>query len=59
MASRGPVVTKESDIWVLRLLMPSGKVQEYRCATEGQAQALAALLSRPPDAVPAGAAARL
>ena len=47
MAQTRPVVTKEEDIWVLRLEKPNGKRQEYRCATEGQARQLAQVLAPP------------
>jgi hypothetical protein len=40
-----PVVTREEDVWVLRVESESGKVQEYRCATEAQARQLALVLS--------------
>jgi hypothetical protein len=40
-----PEVTREADVWVLRLLTASGKVQEYRCTSEGQARQLALVLS--------------
>jgi hypothetical protein len=40
-----PEVSKETDVWVLRVQKPNGKVQEYRCATEGQARQLALVLS--------------
>ncbi len=40
-----PVVSKESDVWVLRLQKDNGKVQEYRCTTENQARQLALVLS--------------
>lgn len=41
-----PVLTKEDDVWVIRLENPgSGKVQEYRCATEAQARQLATVLT--------------
>ena len=45
MAYTRPVVSKEADVWVLRLLKDNGKVQEYRCTTENQARQLALLLS--------------
>ena len=38
-------VTKEDDVWVIRIENPSGKVQEYRCATEAQARQLAMVLA--------------
>jgi hypothetical protein len=54
MAQTRPVVTKEENIWVLRLEKPNGKTQEYRCATENQARQLALVLVRPEgDAPPA------
>jgi len=40
-----PEVSREADVWVLRLQTASGKVQEYRCTSEGQARQLALLLS--------------
>jgi hypothetical protein len=40
-----PVVTKEDDVWVIRLENPGGKIQEYRCATEAQARQLALVLT--------------
>jgi outer membrane lipopolysaccharide assembly protein LptE/RlpB len=40
-----PVVSKESDIWVLRLQKDNGKVQEYSCTTESQARQLALVLT--------------
>lgn len=39
------VVSKEADIWVLRLHTHTGKVQEYRCSSEGQARQFALVLS--------------
>jgi hypothetical protein len=47
MAYAMPVVTKEENVWVLRLSKPNGKTQEYRCSTENQARQLALVLSRP------------
>ena len=44
-----PTVTKEADVWVVRVERPGGKMQEYRCASEAQARQLeAALKPRPP-----------
>ena len=40
-----PVVTKEDDVWVIRLENESGKIQEYRCASESQARQLAIVLT--------------
>ena len=45
MSNARSVVSKEEDIWVLRLHTASGKVQEYRCTTEGQARQLALVFS--------------
>jgi hypothetical protein len=53
MAYVRPVVTKEENVWVLRLQSPNGKTQEYRCATETQAKQLAMVLSRPEQEAPA------
>jgi hypothetical protein len=52
MAYARPVVTKEENIWVLRLQNPNGKTQEYRCATENQARQLAMVLARPEQEAP-------
>ncbi len=49
MAYAMPVVTKEENVWVLRLQKSNGKTQEYRCASENQARQLAMVLSRPPE----------
>jgi len=35
-----PTMTKEDDVWVIRVENVSGKTQEYRCATEKQAKQL-------------------
>ncbi|MBS1151415.1 MAG: hypothetical protein H6Q89_3113 [Myxococcaceae bacterium] len=45
MSDAKPVVTKEEDVWVIRLETEGGKVQEYRCASETQARQLALVLS--------------
>ncbi len=45
--STQPMVTKENDVWVLRIEKDNGKTQEYRCATENQARQLALVLGRP------------
>jgi hypothetical protein len=42
--SKKPVVSKENDVWVIRLEKENGRVQEYRCATETQAKQLAMVL---------------
>ncbi|HEX8699832.1 MAG TPA: hypothetical protein VF815_13395 [Myxococcaceae bacterium] len=49
MAYAMPVVTKEENVWVLRVQKSNGKTQEYRCSTENQARQLALVLSRPPE----------
>jgi hypothetical protein len=38
--STKPVLTKEEDMWVIRVENANGKMQEYRCATEKQAKQL-------------------
>jgi len=48
MSQVRPMVSKEADVWVLRLEKPNGKVQEYRCTSEGQARQLALLLNSSP-----------
>ena len=45
MPSGKAEVVREDDVWVLRIENSNGKVQEYRCATEGQAKQLAVVLS--------------
>ena len=45
MTDGKPVVTKENDVWVLRLQTEAGKMQEYRCASESQARQLALVLT--------------
>lgn len=45
MSTGKAVVTREEEVWVIRIADEHGKVQEYRCATEGQAKQLAAVLS--------------
>ena len=45
MSDGKPVVTKEDDVWVIRLETEGGKVQEYRCASENQAKQLAVVLT--------------
>ena len=44
-ADMKPIVSKEDDVWVIRLARDNGKTQEYRCATEAQAKALALVLT--------------
>jgi hypothetical protein len=38
-------MSKETEVWVLRVMKPNGKVQEYRCTSEGQARQFAQVLS--------------
>lgn len=45
--SNKPVVTKEDDVWVIRVQKSDGKTQEYRCASELQAKQLATVLATP------------
>ena len=45
MSDTKPVVTKEDDVWVIRLQNEAGKQQEYRCASESQARQLALVLT--------------
>jgi hypothetical protein len=45
MSQPSPEVSKEAELWVLRVQKPNGKVQEYRCTSEGQARQLALVLS--------------
>jgi hypothetical protein len=52
MATALPVVTKEENVWVLRIQKANGKTQEYRCSTEGQARQLAMVLARPEQEAP-------
>lgn len=52
MATALPVVTKEENVWVLRIQKANGKTQEYRCSTEGQARQLATVLARPEQEAP-------
>jgi hypothetical protein len=43
-----PQVTKEQEVWVVRVERAGGKQQEYRCATEAQARQLVAALTPQP-----------
>ena len=45
MSVQKPVLSQEEGVWVIRLENSSGKVQEFRCATETQAKALAMVLA--------------
>jgi hypothetical protein len=58
MSDGRPVVTKEDDVWVIRVEKSNGKVQEYRCASEAQARQLALVLGRSELGVPTPPAAR-
>jgi hypothetical protein len=44
-----PVVVKQEGVWLLRFQGPNGKVQEYRCNSEGQAKQLMQVLCPPTD----------
>ncbi|MER2561766.1 MAG: hypothetical protein ABTQ32_13650 [Myxococcaceae bacterium] len=44
-----PTLEQLNGIWVVRLERENGKVQEYRCATEQQARALALVLAPKPQ----------
>jgi len=50
--SQRPNVTKENDVWVLRIEKENGRIQEYRCATENQARQLALVMSKPDSGGP-------
>lgn len=45
MSDDKPTVVQEDDVWVIRVMNPTGKVQEFRCASESQAKQLAAILT--------------
>lgn len=45
MSQTSPKGTQEAELWVLRVQQPNGKVQEYRCTSEGQVRQLAQVLS--------------
>jgi hypothetical protein len=44
-----PTLVLEDNAWVVRVENERGKVQEYRCATEQQARALALVLASSAD----------
>ena len=46
------IVTREKDGWLVRVRLPSGPVQEFRCATEAQARYFAAVLALQPRRPP-------
>lgn len=46
-----PEIFQEEDVWIIRVVKPNGKTQEFRCASEVQARQLAAVLS-PSEATP-------
>jgi hypothetical protein len=52
-----PTVSKEAELWILRLTNPNGKPQEYRCTTEEQARQLALVLT-PSEKAPEQATAK-
>jgi hypothetical protein len=40
---------RRDDVWVVRVARDQGRSQEYRCATEQQARALAMVLAPRPE----------
>ncbi len=44
-----PTLVQDGNAWVVRVENERGKVQEYRCATEQQARALALVLGSSTD----------
>jgi hypothetical protein len=44
-----PTLEQTNGLWVVRVERDNGKVQEYRCATEQQARALALVLAPRPQ----------
>ena len=46
-----PTLEQTNGLWVVRVERDNGKVQEYRCATEQQARALALVLAPRPQAL--------
>lgn len=51
MATSKPEIFQEDNVWVIRVVKPNGKMQEFRCASEVQARQLAAMLA-PQEATP-------
>lgn len=47
-----PILTHEDDCWFVTVISPRGHQQKYECATELQAQNLAALFRAPPRVIP-------
>jgi hypothetical protein len=47
--AQSPQVSLENGVWVVRVERPGGKLQEYHCATEAQARALAESLVKTPS----------
>ncbi len=45
MAIGKPVLTQEEDVWVIRVEAENGKTQEFRCASQRQAQQLMLVLA--------------
>lgn len=45
MGPAKPELTKEDDVWVIRVPKPSGGMQEFRCASEQQARHLLLVLT--------------
>lgn len=42
------ILTRENDVWIVRVEKDKGKVQEYRCASEEKARQLTLILAPPP-----------
>ena len=42
------IVTREKDGWLVRVRLPNGPVQEFRCTTEAQARYFATVLAMQP-----------
>ena len=42
-----PTMLHQEGVWVVRIDRGNGKIQEYRCTSESQAQQLALLLNPP------------
>ncbi len=43
-----PIIIRDLEVWLLRVTNANGRVHEFRCATEAQAVALAAVLTQQP-----------
>jgi hypothetical protein len=52
MSVHKPVLSQEEGVWVIRVPRPNGALQEFRCASEGQARRLMAVLATPDPNAP-------